>query len=532
MRATIISIGIASAALFTTLPVSGQEAEKSGPAPIFQVNVVENTIAAINYQYRQGPTKIDFRGTLLMPEAKGEATVESKRGRTEIEANFEHMLSPQRFGPEYLTYTLWAVTPEGGVRNLGEIVPGHSDKASLHVSTELQAFGLIMTAEPYSAMRHPSNVVVLENRVRPDTLGTIEQVQAKYELMPRGQYTWHEPAQIDSATTGGPKVSMDRYEAILELYEAQNAVGIARAAQAEKYAPETFARAQQLYDSAQSLEAGKASNSVIVQNAREAVETAEDARTIAERKRDEEALANARTEATNARAEAANAKQALTQAQEAARQVQSQADEARSQADDARAQADADAAAARKQTAQAEANEQATLVASPTSAAPPQTTAVPPAPDARKSDLRMALLDQLNGVTAMLDTARGLVATVPDSDFAGTELHSAVSSRLARIARIVMANPGLRIEVEGNSDSSAGQEMSSERAEAVRRALIAQGFPESGVTARGLGDTDLFGPNSSAAGRAANRRVAIVISGEPIGDLPMWDHPYKLAPTL
>jgi flagellar motor protein MotB len=528
MRATIISISVASVALFATLPVSGQEPAKSGTAPIFQVNVTESTIAAVNYQYRQGPTKIDFRGTLLMPEAKGEATVESKRGRTEIDANFEHVLAPQRFGPEYLTYTLWAVTPEGGVRNLAEIVPGHSDKASLHVSTELQAFGLIVTAEPYSATRHPGNVVVLENRVRPDTEGKIEQVQAKYELMPRGEYTWHEPAELGSATTGGPKVSMDRYEAILELYEAQNAVGIARAAQAERYAPQTFARAQQLYDTAQSMDSRKAPSSMIVQNAREAVETAEDARMIAERKREEETLAGARTEA-------ANAKEALTQAQEATRQVQSQADEARAQAEEARARADAEHAAltraeanartAREQAAQAEANEQAALVQ-------PKTTVVKPAPDTRKSDLRMALLDQLNGVTAVLDTARGLVVTVPDSDFTGPEMHPAVSGRLTRIAAIVMAQPGLRIEVEGNSDTSGGQELSSQRAEAVRRALIAQGFPEGRVTARGLGDTDLFGPNTSVAGRAANRRVEIVISGDTIGDLPLWDHPYRLAPTL
>jgi outer membrane protein OmpA-like peptidoglycan-associated protein len=360
--------------------------------------------------------------------------------------------------------------------------------------------------------------------VRPDTEGKIEQVQAKYELMPRGEYTWHEPAQPGSATAGAPKVSMDRYEAILELYEAQNAVGIARAAQAEKYAPETFARAQQLYDSAQSMDSGKGPSSMIVQDAREAVQTAEDARTIAERKREEETVASARTEA-------ANAKQALRQAQEATRQVQSQADEARAKADAEHAalvRAEADAQAAHRQAALAEANEQAVALAQPkiTVAAPA------PAPDTRKSDLRMSLLDRLNGVTAMLDTAHGLVATVPDSDFTGSELHPAVSARLARIAVIVMAHPGLRIEVEGNSDSGAGQEMSSERAEAVRHALIAQGFPASSVTARGLGDAHLFGPNTSTSGRAANRRVEILISGDPIGDLPLWDHPYPLLPTL
>jgi outer membrane protein OmpA-like peptidoglycan-associated protein len=529
MKAITISIsGILSAALFATLPVPGQEPAKSGSVPIFHVNVVESTISAVNYQYRQGPTKIDFRGTLLMPEAKGEATVESKRGRAQIDANFEHVLSAQRFGTEYLTYTLWAVTPEGGLRNLAEIVPGPSDKASLHVSTDLQAFGLIVTAEPYSATRRPSNVVVLENRIRPDTEGKIEQVQAKYELMPRGEYTWNEPAQFGAATSSAPKVSMNRYEAVLELYEAQNAVGIAKAAQAEQYAPQTFARAQQLYASAQSLESRKAPPSAIVEDAREAVQTAEDAHMIAERRREEETLASARTEA-------ANAKEALTQAQDATRQARSETDQARTQADDARARAEAehaalaranaDAETARKQAAQAEANEQAAL-------ARPKITVVEPPSDRRKSDLRMALLDQLNGVTAVLDTARGLVATVPDSDFTGSELHPAVSGRLARLAAIVMAQPGLRIDVEGNSDTSASAEMSSQRAEAVRRALIAQGFPESRVTARGLGDTHPFGPNTSAAGRAANRRVEIMISGDPIGDLPLWDHPYTLLPTL
>ena len=528
MRATIL-LRIAPAVLFAASPALGQEPAKSGRAPIFQVNVTESTIPAINYQYRQGPTKIDFKGTLLMPEAKGDATVESKRGGTVIDANFDHMLPTQRFGSEYLTYTLWAVTPEGGVRNLGEIVPGTSDKASLHVSTDLQAFGLIVTAEPYSATRLPSNVVVLENRVRPDTIGNIEQIQAKYELMPRGEYTWEEPAQFGPAVAAEPKVSMGRYEAILGVYEAENAVGIAQAAQAEQYAPETFARAQQLYAEAQSLNSRKASNSAIVQDAREAVEAAEDARMIAERRREEEAL-------TSARAEAANAKQALTQAREATERAQSDADLARSQADDARARADAaqsarlraetDAESARRQTAAAEASEQAAL------AQPKVTIVQRSAPDTRKSDLRMDLLDQMNGATAMLDTARGLVATIPDSDFSGPELHAGVSGQLARLAAIVMAHPGLRIDVEGNSDTSAGEPISSQRADAVRRALISQGIPASSVTARGIGDARLFGPNTSAAGRAANRRVEIVISGDSIGDLPLWDHPYTLAPTL
>ncbi len=507
--------------LSVTLPSEAQEPAKDAVSPIFHVTVIENTIVAINYQYRQGPSMIDFRGTVLMPEARGQATVESKRGRTEIDANFEHLLPTQRFGREYLTYTLWAVTPEGGVRNLAEIVPGPSDKANLHVSTDLQAFGLIVTAEPYSATRHPSNVVVLENRVRPDTEGKIEQVQAKYELMPRGQYTWQEPAQPGPAAANAPKVSMDRYEAILELYEAQNAIGIARAADAERYAPQTLAKAQQLYDAAKNLESDKASSKLTVQDAREAVQTAEDARMIAERRREEETLAGARTEAEDSR-------QALARAEREAQRARSEADAAHIEADAeraARGRAEADAQAARAQAAQA--GESTIARAVPVQ---PQITIVQPGPDRRTSDLRMGLLEQLNGVVSVRDTSRGLVATLPSSAFDGSRPHAAVSPQLARIAAMVQAHPGLRVDVEGHSDTSGGAAMSSERAEEVRRALISQGLAEARVTAHGLGDTHLFGPNTTEAGREANRRVEIVISGGPIGDLPFWDRPYSLKP--
>ena len=139
-------------------------------APIYRVTVTERTVKAINYQYRNGPTLIDFRGTILMPKAKGEASVESKQGRSEIDVHFENITEPQRFGREYLTYVLWALTPDGRPHNIGEIVPGSSDKSHLRVTTDYQAFAMIVTAEPYSAVRTPSDVVVLENEVRPEVL--------------------------------------------------------------------------------------------------------------------------------------------------------------------------------------------------------------------------------------------------------------------------------------------------------------------------------------------------------------------------
>jgi flagellar motor protein MotB len=142
----------------------------------------------------------------------------------------------------------------------------------------------------------------------------------------------------------------------------------------------------------------------------------------------------------------------------------------------------------------------------------------------------MALLEQLNGAISMRDTSRGLVATVADSAFRGSELHANVSSQLAKLAAIVQMHPGLRIDVEGSSDSADTEALASQRAEAIRRALIGQGLPVGIVTARGVGDSRPIGSNSTAAGREANRRVEIVISGDPIGDMPFWDHPYTLTP--
>jgi flagellar motor protein MotB len=183
----------------------------------------------------------------------------------------------------------------------------------------------------------------------------------------------------------------------------------------------------------------------------------------------------------------------------------------------------ADTEAVVERSAQGEAGAQATRDQ-------PRTTVELPRPETQQSELRMGLLEQLKGVISVRDTPRGLVATVPDSAFDGSEPHAAVSGQLARLAAIIQAHPGLRAGVEGNSDTSAGEEMSSRRAEAVRRALIEQGLPEGSVTAHGLGDTRLFGPNSTAEGREANRRVEIVISGDPIGDLPLWEHMHAVTP--
>ncbi|HTM47216.1 MAG TPA: OmpA family protein [Bryobacteraceae bacterium] len=502
------------------LPATGQTpARQSETVPIYRVTVIQRSVEAVNYQYRSGPTKIDFHGTVLMPKIKGDATVESRRGRTEIELKLENVEESQRFGREYLTYVLWAITPEGRPHNLGEILPGSSDKAKLRVTTDLQAFGLIVTAEPYSAVRQPSDVVVAENAVRPDTTGKFEPIHARYELMPRGQYTWQKGAVSPAANA--PKVSMSQYEAISELYQARNAVGIARSASAERYAPNTMAKAQQLLDEAERLQQSKSESRLVVQNARQAAQTAEDARVIAERRSQEEKI-------SRAQAEISAAQQARTQAEADAARARTEAEAARAQAESERAareRAEAEAAAARAGAAHAAAQS----IRPQSEVSQPSRREVDRGAMRPKAELRMRLLERLNGMLTTRDTPRGLVVTVSDAHFSGPSLRGAAPGQLSRIAALLKAQPGLRVEVEGHTDSPSTEALASRRAEAVRGALLLGGLPAQSVAARGFGSTRPLYSNASSEGRVENRRVEIVISGDPIGDLPFWDRSYNLS---
>jgi hypothetical protein len=289
MATKMVAMAILACCWAAFLGKAQSSTQKPDSAPIYNVTVVARSLTAINYQHRGEPTKIDFKGTVLLASARGEATVESKKGSMEIEAKFEHLGNPQAFGPEYLIYVLWAVTPEGRAVNLAEILPGRSDKAEIRVTTDLQSFGLIVTAEPYFSVRQPSDVVVLENAVRPDTIGTTEQVNVKYDLMPRGRYTYNVPSsEARLAIENAPKVSMDEYEALTALYQAQNAVQIARSLGADKYAAETYDKAVQQLHEAQDRKAQKMSMRMVVTSARAATQTAEDARAIAVKRHDEE----------------------------------------------------------------------------------------------------------------------------------------------------------------------------------------------------------------------------------------------------
>ncbi len=490
--------------------------QQKEPTPLYRFTVVARSTKAINYRHRSGATKVDFRGTALLPEARGEARVESQRGAIAVEAQFDHLQAAPLFGPEYLTYVLWAITPEGRSTNLGEVLLSGS-KSRLTATTELQAFAMIVTAEPYFAVTQPSDAVVLENVVRKDTLGQVEEIDAKYELLQRGQYTLNvNPASI-------PRVTLDP-KIPLELYEARNAVQIARWAGADRSAPESFEKAEQLLKQAESAQARKANRKSVAMTAREAAQTAEDARMIALKRQDQERLAKERQAAAEreARAKAETEAEAQRRAQaeaeqraEAERRSRAEAEQRAEAERRARAEAERTTAQAQQQTAQAEA-EKARREAEEAEGARLKA-------EQERAALRAQILQQLNMILETRETPRGLVVNIADVlfDTGKYTLKPLARERLAKVAGIILGHPGLKLEVEGHTDSVGSDEfnqlLSEKRAATVRDYLVSQGIPMNSVVARGFGKTQPAAPNDTAAGRARNRRVELIVSGEVIG---------------
>jgi outer membrane protein OmpA-like peptidoglycan-associated protein len=513
----------------------------AGPMPVFRVSVVSRSVQAVNYRHRSGSTKMDFAGTDLMRSADGVAQVNSKRGSIEIEAEFGGLDRPTSFGNEYLTYVLWAISPEGRAVNLGEVLVGDNHRSKLRVTTDLQAFAMIVTAEPYYAVRQPSNVVVLENVVREDTKGTIEAVNAKYELMERGGY-------IPTGYKFDPVVLNARLP--LEFFEARNALRIAQSEGADQYASESYQRAVKLMDSADSFATEKgAPKKQLIAVSREAVQTAEDAREIAVKKMGEVSLANERQDSADAQAHSrARADEATRQknraqrdasnAQDAAAQAQS--DNARAQA--ARTQAESDAANARNDTADAQAataRAQSDNAANQASSATALSAAQADADQSRrdtltaqqatqqaesdKAAMRTRLSEQLNSILQTRETARGLIVSLSDVlfDTGRFSLKPGAREKLAKVAGILLAYPGLNIEVGGYTDNVGTDEMnqtlSENRAGSVRDYLVQQGVLANSVSSRGFGNTLPVASNDNSAGRQQNRRVELLVSGEAIG---------------
>jgi outer membrane protein OmpA-like peptidoglycan-associated protein len=515
--------------------------EPMSSTPIFRVNVVSRSVQAVNYEHRSGASKLDFAGTALMPSANGEAKVNSRRGSIEVDAEFGDLQRPTTFGNEYLTYVLWAISPEGRAVNLGEVLVGENHRSKLRVTTDLQAFALIVTAEPYYAVRQPSNAVVLENVVRESTKGTTEAVNAKYELMERGGY-------IPTGYKFDPVILNARLP--LEFFEARNALRIAQSEGAEQYASDSYQHAVRLMNNADEYATRKHIDSKpLIAVSREAVQTSEDARAIAVKKLDEIRLTNERQDSADAQAKSqrqadhairqkeraesdtAKAQAAKTQAEMDAQNAQA----AKSQAESDAANARADAAAAQSATAQAKsdmADSQASSADALSAAqadadqsrlAAQQALATAQQAETDKAAMRTRLSEQLNSILQTRDSARGLIVSMSDVlfDTGQFSLKPGAREKLAKVAGILLAYPALNIEVGGYTDNVGSDEMnqalSENRAGSVRDYLVQQGVLTNSVSARGFGNTLPVASNDNSSGRQQNRRVELLVSGEAIG---------------
>jgi len=502
MKPGILLAGLALAAV-SLAPVAGPWAQAQEPNPmaqqappddnkitkesegvyLYRVKVVQRDLDAVNYLHRSGSTRIAFKGTPLLPMAKGEAKVTSERGGITIEARFQGLPPANSFGREYLTYVLWAITPDGRPNNLGEILPA-GDKNNITVTTALQSFGLVVTAEPYFSVTQPSDLVVLENQIIQDkTTGVLEKVNAHYMLLPRGTY-----AETAGSNTVLNPITRDE-KMPLELYEANNALRIAQQSGADKYAKDIYNEAMLDLKNATDILSGKKRDTKMgITYARQAVQRAEDARLVTLRRQAAERQHNA---------EMAREKAQL-QAQQSALEAE-RAKAAQAQADAERARAEAAAAQAQAQAAQAQRSADSATQA------------------------RERLRAQLNSVLATSETARGLIVNMSDVlfDTAKYTLKQDAQISLAKVAGILQAYPGLKLQVEGYTDNTGSpefnQKLSEDRAGAVRDFLVTQGVSPDNIVATGYGMAKPVADNSTAKGRALNRRVQLVVSGEAIG---------------
>ena len=531
-RSAVLLSVVAILGASTLAQAQMSKSNENNQVPIYSMNLISRTTPAVKYEHRSGSTKIDFQGSALMPSAAGEAKVESKRGAMEIEAEFSGLNKPTSFGTEYLTYVLWAISPEGRSVNVGEVLVGDNHRSKVDVTTDLQTFALIVTAEPYYAVRRPSNVVIIENVIRPDTKGTTEAVDAKYELIDKGGY-------IPTGYHFDPVVLNSKLP--LEFFEARNAVRIAQSAGADSYASESYQKAVAQMKHADDMATMKHSDrKSLISASREVVQTADDSREIAMKRldadrinsdKDREAgkLANARASTKSemqarmdAEASAAEANRrrgeadkATAEAQRGQQNAEAESDRNRSVAIDAnqitaeaqQAQRNAEAESERNRLAAANAGQQLTQAVRD------------------REELRAKLLQQFNVIFATRDTARGLIVNLSDVlfDTGKSTLRPEAREKLAKISGIVLAYPDLRLAIEGNTDSvgsdSMNQALSEQRAGSVRDYLAKENIPSASMTSRGFGKTQPVASNDTAEGRQQNRRVELVVSGEVIGTI-------------
>jgi outer membrane protein OmpA-like peptidoglycan-associated protein len=490
-RILLFDLGLALGLVLSAFLLSKSSAAQK-PKQVPEADVISRSIKAVGYTVGGGSTKVVFVGTTAAPSASGEAKVEAKKAGTDIDLKVSGLPQPTTLGTEFLTYCLWTITPDGTTNNLAEIPIDKNGNGKLSTTAPSQTFAMIITAEPYFAVQLPSEMVVLENDTKKNTKGKIFP-NNDYKLMKRGQY----------AKLGNPlALTPDLKKVPLDMYEARNAVDIAKSQKAAQYAPDVFAKASSSLQTAENQLASGADKSQVITAARQTTQFAEDARALSAERQAAERIQTEKSAAASAAAAKAKA--------EADAEAQRQAELTAAKEAQMKAEAELAAQKATMEKAALRAKEQAANEA--TARAQAQTAA-----------LREQLLQQLNQVLQTTDTPRGLVVNMADVLFETNKyaLGQDAQLKLAKLTGIIQAHPGLNLAIEGYTDSTGTAEynvkLSQQRSDAVRDFLISQGLSGDTITSKGLGQESPVADNGTAAGRQLNRRVEIIVSGEVIG---------------
>jgi outer membrane protein OmpA-like peptidoglycan-associated protein len=508
LQLSIKSMWVIAACCFLITGAAGQSTEVPASA------VTRRNIKAIGYPVNGGSTSVDLVNSGSIRSMAGKAKVVAKPGVTQVEVQIEDMRPPSQLGAEFLTYVLWAVSPDGRAVNLGEVVFNANGKGQLKATTQLPTFSLFVTAEPYFAVRQPSEMLILENALRENTKGRIFVVE-NYALMKRSQYQ----------KLGNPLALIpDTKNVPLEMYEARNSVDIAGARGAENYAPDIFSKAQGGLSLAENALARKAERKEVISLARQATQSAEDARALTVERLESERIANEKAEAA-AKAKAEAEARAAAEAAEAKRKADAEAARQAEIAAAREAQARAEAAA-REAKLEAEAAIAASKAKAEADALKAKNdAAIAEAQRAKQAaeQLRAQLLEQFNRILETRDSERGLVITMADVlfDTGKFDLRPGTRETLAKLSGIILGHPGLNLDIEGHTDSTGSdelnQKLSEQRAETARTYLVSQGIEDYTIVARGFGKTMPVADNDTREGRQKNRRVEIIVSGEVIG---------------
>jgi outer membrane protein OmpA-like peptidoglycan-associated protein len=463
-------------------------AQAQQPEPA--VNVTSGTVAACDYPIGSGSTKVSMVGKAVASKASGEVKVDARVDGTTIELKVTGMPQPTTLGAEFLTYVLWAVTPDGATTNLGEIPINQNGDGQMGLKAQSQAFALIVTAEPYYAVHLPSELVVMQDEPPANMKGEIYPDNT-YKLMKRSNY---------SKSGNTLALTPDLKKGPLDMYEARNAVEIAGSRGAQKYAPAAFSKAKSSLQMAEDLLSQNSGRNQVISAARLAIQFAEDARALSAQQEEAERTQKKMEGAAAAAAATAKAQANLQAAAEAQRQAELTA--AKEAQMNAEAAAEQSVLQAKEEAAKEEADRSQQAIAA----------------------LRTQLLQQLNHVLQTTDTPRGLIVNMADVLFGGGKYGLSIDAqlKLAKLSGLIQAHPGLILAVEGYTDSAGAHgfnmRLSQQRADAVREFLIVQGLSGESITSTGFGEGDPIADNNTPAGRSQNRRVEIIVSGAAIGE--------------